>query len=436
MKKYVFLLFLCLNILGCIDNIALNKPVFCSSYMDNYPAILAIDGDNNSTWNSGQYANGWIEIDLGCESSVEFVSLFVSQNPSGNTTHELYFGDSSRNYSLIYTFIGYTTDGQELKYTCSNAISNVRYVKVVTKHSPSWVSWKEIKVMGTNAEMEKIKEDQNFKGHLRYFGYHWGAGDHGGMSKNNYMSEFSDHCNFVFISGNEVKKLQEAKERNMKAILYCANYLFKKDETNTPIFIGDSIWDEYANIIAPYVDNILAFYPVDEPFLHGFTKELCKLGNDTIKKRFPSIPIIVTFAYKSMSENGWSIPEGYDWITFDIYKDFDDIKTGFEFLKKQINTNQKIFLTPEGCIISKPPSYISPTIYRQLEIVNKARQYYNLARMNKEVIGLFTFLWPSFSTENLVPSEEAEMAIGVRDMEIVKKEYQRIGREIINGGKP
>jgi hypothetical protein len=57
----------------------------------------------------------------------------------GPTPAELY---------LLQTFAGRTADGQVLEFSPDAPAQNVRYVRVVTTLSPSWVSWREIEVLG------------------------------------------------------------------------------------------------------------------------------------------------------------------------------------------------------------------------------------------------------------------------------------------------
>jgi hypothetical protein len=48
-----------------------------------------------------------------------------------------------------HEFNGFTVDGQVLEHKPGTAWTNVRYVRVETNASPSWVSWKEIEVYGS-----------------------------------------------------------------------------------------------------------------------------------------------------------------------------------------------------------------------------------------------------------------------------------------------
>jgi hypothetical protein len=39
-------------------------------------------------------------------------------------------------------------DNQILDFTFDPALANIQFIRIVTTHGPSWVSWKEIEVLG------------------------------------------------------------------------------------------------------------------------------------------------------------------------------------------------------------------------------------------------------------------------------------------------
>ena len=132
-------------------NLALGKPVTASGEQPSSPASRAVDGLMGNSWNSGGDPTQWIEIDLGAPVPIGRIRLFVSQYPNGPSTHEILtratngVGDP---WTLQYTFSGSTVDNQVLEYSPASAWTNVRYVRVNTTSSVSWVAWKEIEVYG------------------------------------------------------------------------------------------------------------------------------------------------------------------------------------------------------------------------------------------------------------------------------------------------
>lgn len=110
---------------------------------DSQPGNV-IDGKALTHWSAGGPAPQWIQLDLGEETSVSKVRLSVSQTPAGLTTHEVYGGPSAEQLTLIGTLDAATRDEQWIELDAS--ATNVRYLRVTTVKSPSWVAWREIEV--------------------------------------------------------------------------------------------------------------------------------------------------------------------------------------------------------------------------------------------------------------------------------------------------
>jgi hypothetical protein len=104
----------------------------------------ATDGDVTTVWNAGAFAPAWIQLDLGQPGSVSKVRLNVSQVPSGPSTHVIAGGPTPEALVPIGTIDGDTSDNQWLELAVP--ATNVRYLRISTTKSPSWVSWREIEV--------------------------------------------------------------------------------------------------------------------------------------------------------------------------------------------------------------------------------------------------------------------------------------------------
>lgn len=130
-------------------NLALGKPVTASAAGEG-AATNAVDGSVGTAWLSGTDPPQWIEVDLQQPATVGAVRLVVAQYPAeGATTHRVWTkgpgaGDA---YVLRETLAGTTRDGQTLEARAGAPWANVRYVRVETTQSPSWVAWKEIQVL-------------------------------------------------------------------------------------------------------------------------------------------------------------------------------------------------------------------------------------------------------------------------------------------------
>jgi hypothetical protein len=108
------------------------------------PATNVNDGDIKTPWSAAGPAPQWIQLDFGEESSVSKVRLNVSQTPPGLTTHEVYGGPTPDQLKLLGTLEGTTQDSQWIELSVS--ATNVRYLKIATVKSPSWIAWREIEV--------------------------------------------------------------------------------------------------------------------------------------------------------------------------------------------------------------------------------------------------------------------------------------------------
>lgn len=104
----------------------------------------ATDGDATTQWSAGGPPPQWIQLDLGEETTVSKVRLNVSQTPPGLTSHQISGGPTPDQLKLIGTLDGATQDSQWLEF--NTPASNIRYLRITTVKSPSWVAWREIEV--------------------------------------------------------------------------------------------------------------------------------------------------------------------------------------------------------------------------------------------------------------------------------------------------
>ena len=129
-------------------NLALGKETRASRSLPNLPSAYAVNGSTDNWWGSGNFPSQWIEIDLGEPATVRLFRLVASQSPAGDTRHQLWVGERRESLYLLHTFEGYTQDLSVLEYAPDTPLENIRYVRVITRQSPSWVSWREIEIIG------------------------------------------------------------------------------------------------------------------------------------------------------------------------------------------------------------------------------------------------------------------------------------------------
>lgn len=130
-------------------NLALGKPATASASGEG-AATNAVDGDVGTAWLSGAGAPQWIEVDLQQAATIGAVRLVVAQYPAeGATAHRVWTkgAGAADPYILREALVGTTRDGQTLEARAGTPWATVRYVRVETTESPSWVAWKEIQVL-------------------------------------------------------------------------------------------------------------------------------------------------------------------------------------------------------------------------------------------------------------------------------------------------
>jgi hypothetical protein len=128
-------------------NLALNKLVEVSGALPDQTAQMAVDGNPNTQWSSGAFPTQWIEIDLGASYAIGEIILMVGQWPAGSTVHQIWVGASRDAMQHVYEFSGREFDFDVLNFVPGAPLTNIRYVRIITTESPSWVSWREIEVL-------------------------------------------------------------------------------------------------------------------------------------------------------------------------------------------------------------------------------------------------------------------------------------------------
>jgi len=118
-----------------------------SASLPESPPSAAIDGDPDTVWSSGLDPEQWIQIDLGAASTLSALRLTVSQYPAGDTVHQIWGGPNEGNLTLLHEFKGFTQEPDTIEFRPPIPLENIRFIKIVTTRSPSWVAWREIEVV-------------------------------------------------------------------------------------------------------------------------------------------------------------------------------------------------------------------------------------------------------------------------------------------------
>ena len=127
-------------------NLARGRPVTASFWLADSPPSFVVDGKRTLWWGS-DYGPQWIEIDLGRPSTIRRLELVVAQTPAGDTLHIVRGRDAEGRLHLLKVFARWTGDGDVLRFKPKRPWRGIVSVRLDTLESPSWVAWKEIRVL-------------------------------------------------------------------------------------------------------------------------------------------------------------------------------------------------------------------------------------------------------------------------------------------------
>ena len=124
------------------------RVVRASSATTPGPPAGAFDGAPDTAWNSGGFPVAWIEIDLGRNVALGSIRLLPAQTPGvAETVHRVYGRPDGKTAEvLLHEFRGVTSAGIWISSALDPALP-VRYLRIETVTSPSWVSWSEIEII-------------------------------------------------------------------------------------------------------------------------------------------------------------------------------------------------------------------------------------------------------------------------------------------------
>jgi F5/8 type C domain len=131
------------------QNLAQGATVRASNSTVDNPASFAVDGKPGTVWIAGAGPPQWIEIDLGVQFDVGWIELIVAQSPNGPTRHRVLVGAARSDLAQVALLRGDTADGDALDVELAAADGqSIRFVRIETSQSPSWVAWREVRVFG------------------------------------------------------------------------------------------------------------------------------------------------------------------------------------------------------------------------------------------------------------------------------------------------
>ena len=257
---------------------------------------------------------------------------------------------------------------------------------------------------------------------------------------------------------SDLNTIIEASSYNLKSVVQVDEiffeYLFNGDTFEGVVLRSNYIdrWLVYSDIIAPNIDDILMFLTLDEPYWAGCgaagspvqettMKEWLESVAACIKTTFPTVKLGQVYAYVSMLENyssnptspkseTFSIPEGYDYVGFDMfYSSFrangyyevekyagfiSDFTTLYTYFKNVVSGAHKLIIIPGSF-------YHDFFEVSEAELLQDAYFFMDLARNDPQIEVLAPFLYKT--CYNMV---------GIEDLYFVDTYWKHIGKQILH----
>jgi hypothetical protein len=245
-----------------------------------------------------------------------------------------------------------------------------------------------------------------------------------------FLPELEGHSNVV-LGSSTVSFIQEAKARGIKPIVWVSRVVWLWELVGDGLKLRSdfqSLWDTYAQYIAPYIDDIYAFYPADEPYWAAKLSTADQNAlNSAIKASFPNKPIMTTFARPTIEGQNFIVPSTYDYVGYDNYygESFASDEYYYQVLKSKLSPGQKIFLIGDGFANDHTASQAEQELK-----ANKIQLAYQLATTPGEpIVGILSFVWDSYSDNWPYPG--GTPYLGIRDMPSAKSGFVSVGQYVL-----
>lgn len=257
-------------------------------------------------------------------------------------------------------------------------------------------------------------------------------------TQTNYVDEVQSFSNVGDIlvaapTDDIVSRMQAMNLVGMKAILHLNEIFFEQKGTGgsrSGVIYGlrtdyQARWDTFVATNALTVNHglVSCFYIGEEPAWNGIPENEFTQACDYAKASMPAVPILSVEAYPAVDDA--YAPASVDWLGFDHYfleepSSDTDFMREYSTIQSKLSGAQKMFLIMDAHWIKE---YHNALGVKEKRMDFVARDYYNLANADTNVIGILGYFWPSgFDTET---------AVGARNLpEHVREEHKRIGQAI------
>jgi hypothetical protein len=352
------------------------------------------------------------------------IRMQVSQGQSGGTVHTVSVGTDPSQLTSVYVWNSSTSDGQWLEAggdVGSYKGGNVRYVRVTTTASPSWVAWREIEVYSS----------------VEYFGY---INDKGTDAAGAAGANLSWADSFFPSTDAEADLTQLTSIRNhgRKALVVLPALVFQNRDPGTGLCAnsvdatilakcgcapgGPSCdWRDRltrvmsAKVNAGYLDSVVAFYIADEPnFEGGVVRDNVSAVVQYIRQAWwskPAATIIADAHVSNLPSYASWFQSTFDWVGFDCYGPWTSCGSwhGSNFQMASLISTLRSALAPNQRMIAVPTAddfgYDQDTLIEQN--INK---WHNELISDAKYIAVAPYQWSGAQTLSSVKKRLRQLA--------------------------
>jgi hypothetical protein len=116
---------------------------------------LAIDGDESTFWNAGDW-RGWIECDLGRAEQIARIEFPLLFSPTGYAQYDIYASDkpmgaAREGAAYVGRVEGTYQNGETVTFDCPREVK-ARHVQVVCTKSASWFAIRDVRILPPEAK--------------------------------------------------------------------------------------------------------------------------------------------------------------------------------------------------------------------------------------------------------------------------------------------
>ena len=257
------------------------------------------------------------------------------------------------------------------------------------------------------------------------------------MGNWNYTKELASFTNLTWVHINStqdpaaaietiIQRVSEARDAGVQATLSIEPFLFTGDKgkLRSDVDIEDFLIELRAQLeFFGLLGTVAMIYPMDEPFrvlidrrnpnfveqyitgkaYEKIHEDLVHL-NALIKLAFPKKPLGVILSGFELHHKFFSIPENYDWVGFDCYRNLFKSCDGRSFVEhyshllKYMQPHQKLMAVPEAWATNDASGQADwPDI-----LASRMKQHYEIALSEPRFVAFIPFIW-SFDSEGETP---------------------------------